>query len=423
MTKISDTIIIFIDFLVKLNNRLNTIVWGPVMVVFILSVGMYITIGIRFLQIKNLYRVFKETLFRPFKKSSENAAGDITPWQALNVALGGTVGVGNIAGVATAISLGGPGAIFWLWISGLVGMATKFAEVVLGIKFRVREKDGPMVGGPMMYIKNGLPKRLHFLAYIFASFGMIAALGIGNMVQANSVASGAAKFGIPFYYTGIFLVLLVGIVTIGGIKRIAEVATICVPFMCSLYFISAIVVIISHIKFLPSCFVLIVKKAFSSQAAIGGFAGATVFNAIKYGIARGVFSNEAGLGSASIAHSTAITDHPVKQGFWGIIEVFIDTLVICTATGLAIIITGVWTTGKTGADLTMEAFSTILGKNLGFAIVVLSMILTAYSTILAWGFYGETCAAFIFGHKIRFFYRLLWLPFIFLGAIGKLEIV
>lgn len=404
-------------FLVFLNEKINAIVWGPPLLILILGVGIFLTIGIKFLQFTRLRKLFKEIFSKP------KGEGDISPFAALNVALGGTVGVGNIAGVATAIALGGPGAVFWMWISGILGMAIKFSEVVLGVNFRVREENGPMLGGPMMYIKRGMPKAFHFLAYFFAIFGALAAFGIGNMTQSNSVAYGALEFGIPRYITGGFLIIAVGLVTIGGIKRIANVAMVCVPFMCGLYLVGAIVIIISHISDIPAGIILIFKKAFSPQAAVGGFAGATVLRTIKYGIARGVFSNEAGLGSAPMAHATARTDHPARQGLWGIFEVFVDTIIMCTATALVIILTGVWKTGQTGALLTMSAFSKTFGESIGFPLVVICMALTAYDTNLAWCFYGESCSAFLLGHRARVVYRFIWLPFVLIGALGKLEIV
>jgi AGCS family alanine or glycine:cation symporter len=417
------------DILLNLNNTINKIIWGPLLITLIIGVGLYISIGIKFLQIRHLGKVFKETFLKAKKPKEKGGgaaaagAGDISPFQALNVALGGTVGVGNIAGVATAIALGGPGAIFWMWVSGVLGMATKFAEVVLSINYREREEGGPMIGGPMMYIKKGLPKVFHPLAYIFAVFGALAAFGIGNMAQANSVADGTLQFGIPRHFTALLLIVAVGLVTIGGIKRIAQVAMVCVPFMCILYFISGIAILLINIRSIPDAIWLILRGAFTGQAAAGGFAGATVTYAIRYGIARGVFSNEAGLGSAPIAHSTAKTDNPVKQGFWGIMEVFIDTIVICTTTALVIITTGSWASGNTGAMLTMEAFSKFFGKAIGYSIVVFCMVLTAYDTNLAWCFYGETCTAFLLGHNTRIFYRILWLPFVLIGALGKLEVI
>lgn len=408
-----------INIILQINSKLNEFLWGPLLIVAILGVGVYLTLGTRFVQIFKLPFVFKETLI----KKRKGLEGDITPFQALNIALAGTVGVGNIAGVATAIALGGPGAVFWMWVSGILGMATKFAEVVLCIKYRIRQIRGPMLGGPMVYIRRGMGKNFKFLAGIFAVLGALAAFGIGNMTQANSVALGLKEFGLPQIYTGIILLSCVGLVTIGGIKRIAHVAMFCVPFMCILYFLSAIIIICVNIGKLPEVLFLIFKSAFSPVAATGGFMGVTAKQAIRWGIARGIFSNEAGLGSAPMAHATAKTDHPVRQGMWGVFEVFIDTIVICSVTSLAILASGVWTQGKSGAILTCLAFETVFGKNLGFSLVVLSMVLTAYDTILAWGFYGETCSAYLFGPKARSIYRMIWLVPIILGSLGKLETV
>jgi len=411
-----------IEKILKINEFLNQIVWGIPTIILLISAGISISIITKFLQFTKFKRIMKETFGKIFSKP-KGKEGDITPFQALTVAMGGTVGVGNIAGVATAISLGGPGAIFWMWISGIFGMATKFGEVVLSLKYRIREKEGPMVGGPMVYIERGMGKKFKFLGIIFAIFGGIAALGIGNMVQANSVAEGFSHFGISKIFTGIILLLAVGLVTIGGIKRIAQVASFFVPFMCITYMICGILVILKNIHNLPYAIKIIFLHAFKPLSPIGGFAGATVANAIKYGIARGIFSNEAGLGSAPVAHSTAIVDHPVRQGFWGIFEVFFDTIIICSITGIAIITSGVWISGETGATLTSRAFSTLFGFNLANAIVTISMILTAYDTNLAWCFYGETYLSYLFGYKhfVRVFYRFIWLPFIIIGSISKLE--
>lgn len=410
------------EFLLELNAKINSIAWGAPMIIAIIGVGVYALIRTRFVQFAQFGLMCRETMGKFFKKE-KRAEGDVKPFQALSVAMGGTVGVGNIAGVATAIALGGPGAIFWMWISGLLGMGTKFAEVVLAIHYRKREKGGPMVGGPMVYIREGMGKNWVFLAVIFAVFGSLAAFGIGNMVQANSVADGLLPFGIPRVYTGIFLIVAVGLVTIGGIKRIANVAMVTVPFMTIIYILGALFIIVTQIGKVPEAFALIFRSAFTPIAATGGFLGATMRSAIRYGIARGVFSNEAGLGSAPMAHATAITDHPARQGLWGIFEVFVDTIIVCSATALAIIITGAWASGKSGAPLTMHAFQSVFGTQLGFSLVVLSMVLTAYDTILAWCFYGETCVAYLFKRGARSVYRVIWLPLTMIGALGKLEAI
>jgi len=395
-----------------------------VMLIALVGVGIYTSIRTRFIQFTRFRLMCRETMAKIFRRGP-GAEGDVSPFQALTVAMGGTVGVGNIAGVATAIALGGPGAVFWMFVSGLFGMATKFAEVVLGVHFRAREKDGPMMGGPMTYISRGLGPKWKWLAVVFSVFGALAAFGIGNMVQANAVAGGLLHFGVPRWITGLVLVVAVGLVTIGGIRRIAHVAEFCVPFMCILYMLSALVVILLNVTRIPSVMALVLRHAFTPTAATGGFAGVGVMMAFRFGIARGVFSNEAGLGSSPMAHATARTDHPVRQGMWGIFEVFVDTIVMCSATALVILLTGVWTSGATGESLTMAGFAAVFGKSFGFPLVVLCMILTAYDTNLAWCFYGETCSAYLFGHghAVRFGYRMLWLPFVILGALGRLDAI
>jgi AGCS family alanine or glycine:cation symporter len=412
------------EFLTTLNTTVNSLVWGPPMLIILIGVGVYVTIRTRFIQFAKFSLMCRETVGNFFRRGPE-AEGDVSPFQALTVAMGGTVGVGNIAGVATAIALGGPGAIFWMLVSGIVGMATKFAEVVLGIHFRQRRPGEPMMGGPMMYIAYGLGPGWKWLAMLFCLFGALAAFGIGNMVQANAVAEGMRHFGVSPWISGLILVVSVGLVTVGGIKRIAQVAVVFVPFMTILYMLGAFTIILINIPQIQSVLILVVKSAFTPTAAVGGFAGVGVMMAIRWGIARGVFSNEAGLGSAPIAHATARTDHPARQGLWGIFEVFFDTIIMCLATGLAILLTGAWTSGKTGASLTMHAFELTYGAGIGFSVVVLCMILTAYDTILAWCFYGETCSSYLLGHgrQIRMMYRMIWLPFTMLGALGELEAI
>ncbi len=409
---------------IEFTNTLNAYIWGPPMIVSIIGVGLFLAILSRFIQVRKFIRMWRETFVRTFRGEAAGE-GDISPFQAVNVALGGTVGVGNIAGVATAIAAGGPGAIFWMWISGILGMGTKFFEVALGIYYRTREPGGPMIGGPMMYISRGMGPAWRWLAFVFALFGALAAFGIGNMVQSNSVAEGLGYFHIPPWITGVGLLFFVGMVTIGGIKRIAHVAMFCVPFMCILYMIGALAVIAWKIAYVPAVLTMIVQDAFRPTAAMGGFAGAAVMQAIRYGISRGTFSNEAGLGSAPIAHATARTDHPVRQAFWGMMEVFVDTIVMCTATALVIILTDAWKSGETGASLTIQGFSSLLGMKVGSAVVAFCMVLTAYDTNLAWCFYGETCAVYLLGHGriVRYIYRSLWLPLVLVGAVIKLEMV
>ncbi len=412
------------ESLLNLNKAVNNLVWGPPMLIILIGVGVYVTIRTRFIQFSRFGLMCRETMGK-FFDSTPKGEGDVTPFQAMAVAMGGTVGVGNIAGVATAIALGGPGAIFWMLVSGIVGMATKFAEVVLGIHYRQRRPGEPMIGGPMTYIARGMGTRWKWLAMLFCVFGALAAFGIGNMVQSNAVAEGLNHFGVPRWLSGLLLVVFVGLVTVGGIKRIANVAMIFVPFMTIIYMAGTLIIICLNIVKIPAVLALIIKSAFTATSAAGGFAGVGVMMAVRYGIARGVFSNEAGLGSAPIAHATAMTDHPARQGLWGIFEVFFDTIVMCLATAMAILLTGAWTSGKTGASLTMHAFELTYGAKIGFSLVALSMILTAYDTIIAWCFYGETCTSFLFGHgkATRMTYRVIWLPFTMLGALGQLEAI
>lgn len=403
------------DFL----NQLSAVVWGPVMLAFLLGVGIFLTLGLKAFPWLQTPKAFI-TLWRSRESTQE---GDITPYQALMTALSATIGTGNIAGVATAIVLGGPGAVFWMWITALFGMATKYAEAVLAVKYREVDDLGNHVGGPMYYIKNGLGKKWNWLAIIFALFGTLASFGIGNMVQANSVAEAVeTMFQIPDWITGGVLTVLTATVILGGITRIAEVAEKLVPIMAIAYIVGALTVILFNIQQVPDALLLIVNSAFSETAAAGGFAGASVWAAIRFGVARGVFSNEAGLGSAPIAHAAAKTKDPVQQGMIAMLGTFIDTLMVCTMTALVIILTGAWNSGENGAALSTLAFSNGL-PGWGGYIVVIGIVVFAFTTILGWSFYGERCAEFLFGTKVIWPYRILWLCAIPLGAMGKLGLI
>ena len=406
------------DKLMELNGIINSFVWGPPMLILFVGTGLYLTIRTNFLSFAKLGYVLKNTLFKMFSKEGRGE-GEVTAFQAVATALAATVGTGNIAGVATAIALGGPGAIFWLWVSGALGMTTKFAEVVLSINYREKTPDGRFVGGPMYYIEKGL--KLKWLAYIFAAFGALAAFGIGNMVQANSVAASLeVTFGINKMVAGVVMAVLAAVVIIGGIKRIGQVTEKLVPFMAAFYIIGGVIILIINAGQLPGALALIFGSAFTGHAAVGGFAGAVMMETMKRGIARGVFSNEAGLGSAPIAHAAATTDHPVRQGLWGVFEVFVDTIIICTLSGLTIMVSGVWSSGETGAALSTLAFETSL-PGIGGYIVSIGIMLFAFSTILGWAYYGERCAEYLFGPKVNMVYRVLWIPFIVIGAIGGLN--
>jgi AGCS family alanine or glycine:cation symporter len=403
-----------------LNAWLNGYVWGTPMIVLLVGTGMLLTIVTGAAQFRYLWRALKEVLGR--LTQSGGGEGSVKPFQAVATALASTVGVGNIAGVATAIFLGGPGALFWLWVSGLLGMCTKYAEIVIALHYREKDSGGTMRGGAMYVLKKGLG--LPWLGAVFALLTSLAAFGIGNMVQANSVADALhATFGLSHSATGVVLVVLAAAVILGGIKRIGRVTEILVPFMALLYLGGGIVILLMHASRLPDAFALVFEGAFNGTAAAGGFAGGTLAMALRYGIARGLFSNEAGLGSAPIVHAAADTDHPVRQGLYGIFEVLVDTLLICTVTGLVILVTDSWTSGSTGAALSVRAFEAGLPGTWGDVVVTGGLVLFAFSTVIGWSYYGETGVVYLFGAKAAMPYRIAWLVFIYLGAVGSLHLV
>lgn len=406
------------ELILKINDILNGIVWGWPMLILLLGTGILYTTVLGVPQLTKFFYTIRNTILKVFEQASEEHEGDITPFQAVSTALAATVGTGNIAGVATAIASGGPGAIFWMWISALFGMATKMSEVILSITYRETDDYGYSIGGPMYYIKNGLG--FGWLASTFAFFGMIASFGIGNMTQSNSVAVALnTTYGLNKLYVGIGVSILAGIVIIGGIARIAKFTAKLVPLMATLYIVGALFIIFLNIKNVPSAFAEIFRTAFSPRAALGGGMGIAIKETIKFGIARGVFTNEAGLGSAPIAHAAAQTDHPVRQGLWGIFEVFADTIMICTLTALVIIVTGQAYSGLTGAELTTKAFQT--GFVGGGHVVTIGLTLFAFSTILGWEYYGEKCFQYIFGRNSVWIYRLIYIPIATVGAVGGLQ--
>ncbi len=399
-------------------SKINAFAWGPPMLILLVGTGFWLTINLRGLQFTKLGHALYLALIK--RKEEGDEPGDITHFQALMTALAATVGTGNIAGVATAIAIGGPGALFWMWITGLVGMATKYAEAILAVKYREVDANGEMCGGPMYYISKGL--NMPWLGTVFAVFASIAAFGIGNMVQSNSVADAVeATFHIPFWVTGVTLMALSAVVILGGIKSIAKVTSLLVPIMIFFYVAAAMYIILSHIGEVPAALMFIVKQAFNPTAAVGGFAGATIMMAIRFGVARGVFSNESGLGSAPIAAAAAQTKTPTAQALVSMTQTFIDTILVCTMTGLVLILTGAWSNGETGAQLTTTAF------NLGFAgggyIVTIGIVLFAYSTILGWCYYGEKSIEYLFGVKSILPYRIVFILFIGVGAVMKLSLV
>lgn len=391
----------------NLISQINSFAWGPPMLSALGFTGLLLTLGLVFMPWRKIGYGFSLL----FDKSEAKGEGDIKPFNALMTALSATVGTGNIAGVATAIALGGPGAIFYMWVIALLGMATKYAEAVCAVTYREVDKNGNHVGGPMYYLKNGVgesaPGLGKWLGIAFAIFGAIAAFGIGNAVQVNSMANVLnANFSVPSYITGIIVALLVATVIFGGIKRIAEVAGKLVPAMIVLYVGAALIILVLNISEIPAAISLIFTHAFNPVAATGGFAGAAVAAAIRFGVARGVFSNESGLGSAAIAHAAAKTNNPVKQGVIAMLGTFIDTIIVCTMTALVILTSGAWTSGKNGAELTSMAFgSSIPG---GEYIVTISLTVFAFTTILGWSYYGERCWEFLFHEKSLIIYRIAW---------------
>jgi len=407
------------EFLNNLVNSVNGLVWGPPMLVLILGTGLFLMIFLKFMPLTRIPTGFA-LMWRGRTKGDE-ATGEISPFQALMTSLAATVGTGNIAGVATAIFLGGPGALFWMWCTALVGMATKYCEVVLAVHYREKDDRGEHVGGPMYAIKNGLGKKWIWLGTAFAIFGGLAGFGIGNMVQVNSMAHALeTTFSVPLWATGLITMVIVGLVILGGIRRIGVVAASLVPFMCLAYLIAAAVVLVVNASAIPTAFDLIFTHAFTPIAATGGFAGAAVMAAIRFGVARGIFSNEAGLGTAGIAQAAGTTTSSVRSGMIGMLGTFIDTIIVCSMTGLAIICTGVWTSGESGAALSAAAFESAM-PGIGGIILTLALVVFAFTTILGWSYFGEKCWEFLVGTRAIWPFRVIWVLAVPLGAIAQLD--
>ena len=387
------------------------IVWGPILLALLLGTGIYLTLGLKGMTIRKIPYAFRQLL----KGRKGSGEGEVTPFNALMTSLSSTVGTGNIAGVATAISLGGPGALFWMWLTALVGMATKYAEAVLAVNYRETDERGKKVGGPMYYIKNGLGDNWKFLGILFAIFGSIAGFGLANTVQSHEVSKVLAQnYSIPTHYSGIIMAVLVGMVLLGGIKRIGAVAGKLVPLMTIVYVISTVFILASYYEAIPSAIALIMDSAFNGMAATGGFAGAAMIAGLRAGVARGIFSNESGLGSAPIAHAAAETNSPVRQGTIAMLGTFIDTIIICTMTGLILVASGAWNGDLVGANMTRSVFTSTLP--FGDTIFTLSLVLFAFTTMLGWSYYGERCAEFLFGPKVITPYRILWVVGIYVGT-------
>nr|WP_272507300.1 sodium:alanine symporter family protein [Clostridium aestuarii] len=395
-------------------------IWGNWLIITLMSVGLYYTIMTKFIQIRKLPFIVYETLIKPFKKGyKQKGEGTLTPFQALCTALASCVGNGNIVGVATAIVGGGPGAVFWMWLAALLGMATKYAEITIGMLYREKAEDGTYVGGPMYYISKGM--RLHWLAVIFSSCLVLQISG-GNLIQSNAVAGVVeSMFGIPPLVTAFLLVFAVGLVVIGGVKRLGQVTEKLIPFMAGFYIIGGICVIVMNIDMIPNIFELIFKSAFNVKAGAAGAAGYSVRQALRYGVARGLYSNEAGEGSAPVLHSAAITDHPVRQALYGITEILIDTVVICTITSLVVLSSGVLETGAKASVLVSIAFGQV--HPLFKYIIGISMILFAYSTIPAQWYFGNVGLTYIIGSKKASYFKYPFLGFTIIGCISSLKLV
>ena len=406
-----------------INNIINGFVWGPYMLVLLIGTGVYMSIRTYFFQVKNFNIWAKLTYGSMFDKHEKGH--NITPFQAVSVALASTIGIGSIAGIATAIVSGGPGALFWMVVSAFFGMMTKFSEVVLSVYFREKDEKGIHYGGPMYYIEKGLKQK--WLSILFAIFASIATFGAGNMTQSNAIAGLLNQtLKLPEYVSGIIVAIIVALVLIGGIKRISSVSEKLVPFMATIYFIASIIILIINFKNIPQAIKLIVSEAFSLKSAASGITGYAIFIAMRYGIARGVFSNEAGLGTAPIAHAASNTNNPIKQGLWGVFEVF-NTLIICLLTGLVIISSDLYLYGNTAADgavLTSLAFKEAIGI-IGEIVITISSILFAFSTIIGWSYYGETCLGYLTKRNkiVIMSYKIIFIIIIVIGATSDLKSV
>lgn len=407
--------------IMKFFDKLDSMVWGAPLLILLVGTGLYLTLRLNLLQIFKLPLALK-LLF--VKDDDNNGEGDVSSFQALCTALAATIGTGNIVGVATAIKAGGPGALFWMWVAAFFGMATKYSEGLLAIKYRTVDKNGNMAGGPMYYIEKGLNNK--WLAKMFAVFGvMVAFFGIGTFPQINAITQSVnVSYGVPIWMTAVIITIFVTLVTVGGIKSIAKVSEIIVPFMAVFYIVGALVIVLLNVSLLPSTINLVIKCAFTPSAAVGGFLGASVKQAIQNGIARGVFSNESGLGSAPIAAAAAKTKSCVRQGLISMTGTFFDTIVICTMTGIVLIMTGAWNSNLAGAAMTNAAFSNgIKLPYVGTFIITVGLIFFAFTTIIGWNYYGERCAEYLFGVKGIKPYRFIFILLVGCGAFLKLDLI
>lgn len=410
------------ELISNVNDFINNIIWGIPMILLILGTGIYYTIKLGFPQFTKIKQIYKNTVGK--KSQKKEGKGLISSGQAALVSLGEIIGSGNIAGVATAIASGGPGAIFWMWIAAIFGMATKYIEIGLGILYRkVSKNENNVKGGPMYYLRDGLNSK--FLAGFYAIMAVLSYIVIVGMVDTNTIVNAIqAKAGnVPSFIIGLVLMAIVGIIIFGGIKRIGKFSNVIVPLMAFLYVISGIVVLIVNIDMIGPAFLTIIKAAFTPQAAAGGFAGASIAQAMRYGLARGIYSNEAGLGTAAIVHNAAQVENPIEQSMWAPVEIFVDTIIVNTITGLVIIISGLWTTGADGAELVMNSFDKVLPNGPGSVIIMTASILFSFTCLASGSYVCEECAEYLFGTKSKLLVRVFWLVFIFIGAVTSLELV
>lgn len=416
------------EMITTVNSAINGFVWGPVMLALLVGTGVFLTCRTGWIQVRRFGYIMKNTIGSLFRKSEKDHGSNLSPFQAVTTALAGTVGTGNIAGVTGAIFIGGPGAVFWMWVSAFFGMCTKFAEIALALEYRVTDENGTHKGGPMYYIERGLGKSWKPLAVLFAILGGLASFGIGNIAQSSEIAGAMnGMFGMDPMVTGVVLAVIVAVVVIGGVKRIGQVASYLVPFMAIFYILAGVVVIIMRIGDVPGVLANIVSSAFSFESVGGGVFGYAIMVAMKQGFARGVFSNEAGLGSAPIAHAASSTDEPVEQAMWGVFEVFIDTIIICTITSLTVLLSGLelgeaaLATYTSNGAAAVKAFNTILPGEVGGLIIQISLLFFALSTILGWSYYGERCWGYLTGDNkvVKGLYKAAFVLMCVVGSTGS----
>lgn len=417
-----------LDIITSVNGKINGFVWGPVMLVLLVGTGVYLTIRTGGIQVRYFGFILKNTIGSLFAKKGKDHGANLSPFQAVSTAMAATVGTGNIAGVTGAIFIGGPGAVFWMWVSAFFGMCTKYSEIALAMKYRVKDENGVYKGGPMYYIENGLGKNWKWLAVIFAILGGLASFGIGNIAQSNEIAGAMESLiGINPMITGIILAVIVAIVILGGVQRIGQVTSLMVPFMACFYILAGIAVILLRITHVPAALAQIFTSAFSFEAVGGGVMGYAIMVAMRQGFARGVFSNEAGLGSAPIAHATSSTEEPAEQAIWGVFEVFVDTIIICTITAMTILLSGL----ELGADALSNyasngaaaaaAFNQVLPGVIGGKILEICLLFFALSTILSWSYYGERCFGYLTGGNkaVDMIYKGIFIVVVVFGATGS----